>query len=581
MKLKSLKIQSKFRSLSASFEIDFRYPFEEGISEDELNRFHPFCFAGLNGSGKSNVLEALANIFYYIEGCVNVNQPDNFCDVFSYEESMPNAFDLEYFIVPKFGDDYIKNHDYVIERLNKVILSKKEGEIVRMFIQPYPFSDDKTIEEQRVKPTDAEIRDRRSAPAKAFLPNLVIAYSSGENEILSIPFLKTRLLQYDEYKEHLLKNYEYNKPESSLIYIDYEMSQAVLLANLIFNNNKDNGDVLKPIRDELGILNVARFRMNLRPHRLEENKKYRILDQVYSKENEQEDRIINKFKNCSTCYFESEDHLVLDFWINEATKDAFCDNFDGIFDLFQAFQLLYTLNYRALSPSIKTDVYQSKGYYTDGKIPEPSPYEQAFHFLDYYIEKEIKETGEVINLLLKNLSDGEQQFLHSLGICLMLKNRNALLLLDEPETHFNPDWRSKFIRTLKLSLEKSNSNNLMRDIIITSHSPFIISDCLPDNVFIFKRNKEDEYKVICERPDFNTYGTSIDIIMEQIFKKRATIGDLSKSELVYDIDSISDIEEIKKIKKEVSSRMGDSLEKVFLYDRLNRKERQLKKDQNA
>ena len=121
----------------------------------------------------------------------------------------------------------------------------------------------------------------------------------------------------------------------------------------------------------------------------------------------------------------------------------------------------------------------------------------------------------------------------------------------------------------------------MRDIIITSHSPFIISDCLPDNVFVFKRDEDDDYNVTCERPEFNTYGTSIDIIMEQIFKKRATIGDLSKSDLIYNIDNISDVEEIKRIKEEVSSKMGDSLEKVFLFDRLNRKEQQLTKDKNA
>ncbi len=71
--------------------------------------------------------------------------------------------------------------------------------------------------------------------------------------------------------------------------------------------------------------------------------------------------------------------------------------------------------------------------------------------------------------------------------CLMLKNKSAILLLDEPETHFNPDWRSKFISTLEKSLLSSESNNLMRDILITSHSPFIISDCYPDKVIVFSK----------------------------------------------------------------------------------------------
>ena len=171
---------------------------------------------------------------------------------------------------------------------------------------------------------------------------------------------------------------------------------------------------------------------------------------------------------------------------------------------------------------------------------------------------------------MKNLSDGEQQFLHTMGICLMLKDRSALLLLDEPETHFNPDWRSKFIRTLKKSLDVSQSNNLMRDILITSHSPFIISDCYPDKVIVFEKDKQP---VNAREINFLTYGTSIDIIMENIFKRNNSIGDLSRKEIEDMLDEIKSRkklshDEVKEFKQR-ASHLGDSMEKILLFARLN------------
>ena len=61
MKLLHLKIDSEkgFRSLRKGFEIYFHH----SDNLDEMRKFHPFCLVGLNGCGKSNVLEALAYIF--------------------------------------------------------------------------------------------------------------------------------------------------------------------------------------------------------------------------------------------------------------------------------------------------------------------------------------------------------------------------------------------------------------------------------------------------------------------------------------------------------------------------------------
>ncbi len=554
MKLLKLNINSEYGSIKQGFKLQFRTPFEDQLPKEiDWSEFHPFCFAGLNGSGKSNVLEALANIFYHIESCANVNQPKNFQDNFKPELCKPNAFELEYYIC--------QHQEYKVENLIKVCIAKYEKDekkevdgLPQMTYQPFPFDKDPILVS-----VVAEKYATESAPAKRFLPDLVIGYSSGENEILSIPFLKTRLLHFDEYRVALEKEAKYEAPESSLLYVDYEMSQAVLLANLIFQKK----EVLEPLHKELGIADIIRFRMNLNLH-THENKK--ILEQ-YKK-------VIDAFKRCATTYYEEKDKLTLDFWINTVSKQAFKTNFsDNPFKLFQAFQILYTLNYRTVKSDIKSDVYQSKGFYTDGKVPTPEPQQKVFFFLDYYIKKKYLDSEEVVPLLMKNLSDGEQQFLHTMGICLMLKGKSALLLLDEPETHFNPDWRSKFIRTLKKSLDHSQSNNLMTDILITSHSPFIISDCYPDKVIVFEKGKNPRN---ARDMNFRTYGTSIDIIMENIFKKRNTIGDLSRKEIE---DIQTEIAKKKKLSvKEVqdykmrTNHLGDSMEKILLFACLNKLE---------
>jgi recombinational DNA repair ATPase RecF len=93
MKLVRLKINDDFRSLKKGFEIDFR----DAENPQDLNAFRPFCFVGLNGSGKSNVLEALTSIFFHLERCYRNYQPESFKEYFKKNECNPNAFEIEYY----------------------------------------------------------------------------------------------------------------------------------------------------------------------------------------------------------------------------------------------------------------------------------------------------------------------------------------------------------------------------------------------------------------------------------------------------------------------------------------------------
>ena len=67
MRLKELELLSEFRGLPAGYTISFNKTSSRENTETGVANFEPICLVGLNGSGKSNILEVLAEIFYYLE----------------------------------------------------------------------------------------------------------------------------------------------------------------------------------------------------------------------------------------------------------------------------------------------------------------------------------------------------------------------------------------------------------------------------------------------------------------------------------------------------------------------------------
>ncbi len=554
-----------FRSLHSGFKINFHQFSNKGF--DTMMQFQPFCFAGLNGCGKSNVLEALAAIFNHLEMCVAKYRPANFDKHFRRDTCNPDAFTLRYLTCSG------NKKDYVLFLSDIVTITKEKGKEPVMEVQPAPFSRYHEMEARKISLNSSE-RSQESAPGKEYLPDLVVGYSSGENEILSLPFIKNRLIHFDEYKEAVKNRYLFSEPETSLVYIDEEMSQSVLLSCILLEDE----ETLKPLQDELGIVGIQSFRMNLNNHYLSiPNNNLKsgyanvpILEHVREK--------IDDLKACATSWFVDElvleqnrdstpkEILSLDFFVNDNTKKAFKHYFNNSLELFRFFQTLYELNYIVINDTTKENVYMSQGFYTDGKLPEPGPEDRVFHFLDYKILKNIENLESPKELLLRELSDGEHQFLHTMGICLMLKNRRTVLLLDEPETHFNPKWRAEFIKILNSSIESGSTNNLLKDVLLTSHSPFIISDCMPDNVLFFNRNERNQLEAKkASELGLKTYGSSVDYILKNFFDTN-----LISSKSFEDLKGIIDNGTMDELRKAVDS-FGESSEKQFLFKKIYEK----------
>jgi restriction system-associated AAA family ATPase len=567
VKLLRLKLNDKFRSLQPGFEVHFLREWDYA----KASEFNPYCLVGRNGSGKSNILEMLAAIFYHVE-CIYLSyRPDGFeydeeenADGFQSEISFPNAFELEYFFPLKINQ--IKRsvaelgEKKIAECNAHISIIKKEGKEPEIhWLNRSEFQDNSDTKLSRVE-------------VKEFLPAYVLGYSSGHNEILSLPFFKMRFIHFDEYKDILIKDDHYGAaPEGRLIYLDNQFSQAILLCNFLFQSQ----EILQPFAQEIGLEGIKQFRIIIRKHHRvdihedlfrtlpekEKKKKQKTTVELTAKLTAS----IERLEKCSTAQFydDETDSLYLDYWLNDATKEAFRLYFGSALKLFQTFQILLTLNLYTASDRAKKELYESGSLYVSETVPVPPSDQRIMRFKDFVIQK--KGVSDV--MYGKSLSDGEHQFLHAIGLCLLFKDEPALFLLDEPETHFNPDWRAKLISSLRQCLETGESKTVLRELLITSHSPFIVSDCHDDNVLIFKKDEENG-KITCTRPQFKTFGASANHITMKVFEKFGTIGDFAQSKLDELEKRFADGEDKETILKDVNLLLGDSVEKVLFINKL-------------
>ena len=295
---------------------------------------------------------------------------------------------------------------------------------------------------------------------------------------------------------------------------------------------------------------------------------------------------IEKLRRCTTLFFEEEEeweedfleeepslknYLYLDYKVNEATKAAFRFHFENDpLQLFEFFQLLLSLDVCDLSIQEKQNIYNSSNIYlVDDTITKLLEEDRILRFKDFKIQK--KKLKKAI--YTKALSDGEHQFLHALGLCLLFRNKRALFLLDEPETHFNPDWKAKFISSVRNCFPEWNPRGIrvMREMLITTHSPFLISDSRMEYVLFFKKNAVTNKVESALRPDFQTFGSSVNKIAIRIFGMPNTIGEFAASKLdefKEQLPKLNQKGELEDLIRRTQKALGESVERTLFVNQI-------------
>lgn len=158
-----------------------------------------------------------------------------------------------------------------------------------------------------------------------------------------------------------------------------------------------------------------------------------------------------------------------------------------------------------------------------------------------------------------SLSSGEYAFLSVFGRLNNLKfekGKSILLLIDEAELALHPQWQKLFV-SLFIDFVSENFKQHKVQIVLTSHSPFILSD-LPPNCVILLKKEAGKVVVVDSLDNKNeTFGANIhELFTDSFFLQDGLMGEFARKKIENLVERVNEKntynqEEYTSLKKEV------------------------------
>lgn len=493
MKVDKLHIRSRFKNLE-NVTVDF--------DQDHLMT----VVVGRNGSGKSNVLEALVSIFRNLD----------------LGEAPPFSYELVY----RLGEPHKVNQPS--DRWLEIIIDAdptrgtlaKQYEVCVRDLLSGEISTDMPVEKNQgiTIPFSKVKRDKEgSAP---YLPKYVFAYYSGPSDRLERYFRKHRT---DFYRSLLKNELDLKGDIRPLFYAKPHHSQFVLLA--FFLSEQDSKEKAF-LREHLGIEGLDSIHFVMRQPGWAKKKGElfwgasgvvrRFLDELIKytlspvKITRQEDTSLTG-SNIRNEFF----HLFLpdQYALRDFARDLSAD------ELFK--MLESTLLSEIISEvSIRVKVSSSE---------EP--------------------------LTFRELSEGEQQLLTVLGLLKFTGGKDSLFLLDEPDTHLNPSWAVKYLKFLREFVPNHETSHLL----MVTHHPLAIAELKKQQVQVMWR--DDDYKVHSQEPYIDPRGAGFMATLTEIFGLNTTL-DLETQSLLDQRNELARIENRSEEENNQLDLINDSLNRL-------------------
>ncbi|MBX4930570.1 restriction system-associated AAA family ATPase [Rhizobium bangladeshense] len=487
----------------------------------------PLCFIGPNGAGKSQLLQLIAEIFqvawHQYAGTEERLSSNN--------ESL---FEVRYRMSSPAGLSHIVK-----------LVRESSGRTVGPIRMEFMRDND---EEWRSVAVDSPSFGEN-------LPSLVIGYTSGDNETLSLPFFVSRRGYAADVSEAALPNKSKSRsklagevPDNRLLLIDYSTHLEVLVANLLLSPPS----LREKIIGHAKLHDLASFRCVIQlNHSAAPSGGVKLTPELRA--------YIDIFRKLATCWDHEpkKDIHTFDFFVDDALREGFAHHFETAGNLYRAFHKISLLNDLAIPRAARNRLQRdidSRRFAS--RLPEPQDEDKVFRFEQVSL---CRHTDEGVRLLdYVSLSDGEHQLSQILGIFSMIDTPGALFVLDEPESHFNPLWRVQFTKSL---LNLPNETRGHQEVLLTTHAPFVPCDLPREQVLIFSKNANG--KVEIAPPEMETYGASFDRILDACFEVSPPISQVAQDEMEHLIDKGTAAEIA-----DALTRLGPSVERSFLADRL-------------
>lgn len=358
-----------------------------------------------------------------------------------------------------------------------------------------------------------------------------------------------KIIEINENEQYLSKTDYYILNKSKLV----DLFRIDIERNLFKNrNNKDKTIIL------LSETVVRLVILSIFPEEKEYKEKYEILFKTLSKFNfSEDDNIKNIIVNYKTFIHE------LDVKIN--AQKPFFSSYENFLDY--------------LSKNIETISH----YITSENDPflEISPEDSNIDFLNSFLDRyaEISQSYRFLDFSW-GLSSGEYTLLNLYSRLYSKVDKinrfgdgsNLLILMDEPDVTLHPSWQQKYIKSL-VDFLPSIYKDCNIKIVITTHSPIMLSDIPKQNVTFIK-----DGKVYPKEVQMETFGANIHNLFRDSFFMDNTIGTFAYEKINAVIAWLKTIEKHKnegsynedKTKEEDMKKVIDSIGEPLIRNKLTK-----------
>jgi predicted ATPase len=195
---------------------------------------------------------------------------------------------------------------------------------------------------------------------------------------------------------------------------------------------------------------------------------------------------------------------------------------------------------------------------------ESTDFSELIHDLKIQVRVKSSDT-EQVSITFHQLSEGEQQLLMVLGLMRFTKSHQSLVLLDEPDTHLNPHWSVDYLKDIVRVMSDNaleSTEQQSSQILIATHDPLVIASLVKEQIHLMKR---DMNTGVCkwEPASVNPRGLGFTgILTSEMFGFRSdldpeTLADLdSRVRLVAKEDALNSQE--KQELEEIDKRLADA-----------------------
>lgn len=205
---------------------------------------------------------------------------------------------------------------------------------------------------------------------------------------------------------------------------------------------------------------------------------------------------------------------------------------------------------------------------------------ELLRWYDYYFmvrndEENINCISKILNIEISEMSEGYRAFLdlisRTINAVYSINDGDSLvLLIDEPDRSLHPELSRKFLDVLLDSINQCKNRKVQ--IVLTSHSPFIVTDILPENVYAI--DNMDGHRRIRRNQD--TFATNIYYLLMDSFMLENTFGEYSYKQLKYIMKLLNSNDDIEKEQldwiKKVIDRVGEKTVKNKLLQLYKKRE---------